>query len=257
MAGLLLAVLLVLAGCATVPTSGDPIDYTQVADPGTQVRDTTPAEGLSPQEIVRGFVAAGARIDQDLPLLAARSFLTDAAKTSWRTDQGGVMILSATPRYDVLAGAGDDPAVVQLSGTTDGYLASDGSYVPTARTEFAATLTLVRVDGEWRINDPPQQLILSVSDFNLAFTQREVYFLNNAGTVVVPDRRWLPNSSLSPGTLVSRLVDSLIAGPATPLLGAVRNSLQGGRPRVPIAATADGVLQVDLTGLQSLTTAAA
>lgn len=253
----LLVVSALLTGCATVPGGGDPIDYTRVADPGTQVRDTTPAEGLSPQEIVRGFVAAGARIDQDLPLVAARSFLTDAAKASWRTDQGGVMILSASPRYDVVPGIEEVGAVVQLSGTTDGYLASDGSYVPTPRTEFAATLDLVRVDGEWRITDPPEQLILSVSDFNLAFTQREVYFLNNAGTVVVPDRRWLPNSSLSPGTLVSRLVDTLIAGPGTPLTGAVRNTLQGARPRAPITATTDGVLQVDLTGLPSLTPAAA
>lgn len=250
----LLTLVLLVTGCATVPSGGDPIDYTQVADPGTQVRDTTPADDLSPQEIVRGFVAAGARIDQDLPLVAARSYLTDAAKASWRTDQGGVMILSAAPRYDLVAGTGDQ---VQLSGTTDGYLASDGSYVPTSRTEFTAVLDLVRVDGEWRIDNPPPQLILSVSDFNLAFTQREVYFLDDAGTVVVPDRRWLPNSSLSPGTLVSRLVDTLIAGPSTPLAGAVRNGLQGARPRVPITATTDGVLQVDLTGLPSMTTAAA
>ncbi|WP_111767550.1 LpqB family beta-propeller domain-containing protein [Nakamurella deserti] len=254
---LLVAALVAVTGCATVPSGGDPIDYTQVADPGTQVRETTPADGLSPQEIVRGFVAAGARIDQDLPLVAARSYLTDAAKVSWRTDQGGVMILSASPRYDVLTGPSGAGDTVQLSGTSDGYLASDGSYVPTPRTEFTVAIALVQVNGEWRIQNPPEQLILSVSDFNLAFTQREVYFLNHAGTLVVPDRRWLPNSSLSPGTLVSRLVDSLIAGPSTPLIGAVRNSLQGARPRVPITATADGVLQVDLTGLPSLTAAAA
>ena len=250
----LLVLLLVLTGCATVPSSSEPVDYTQVADPGTQVRDTTPADGLSPQEIVRGFVAAGARIDGDLPLTAARSYLTDGAKATWRRDQGGVMILSASPRYDTVDGATD---TVRLSGTTDGFLTSDGAYVPTPRTEFSVSIGLVRVDGEWRIPDPPEQLILSVSDFNLAFTQREVYFLNDSATVVVPDRRWLPNSSLSPGTLVSRLVDALIAGPSAPLVGAVRNTLQGARPRVPITATADGVLQVDLTGLPSLTTAAA
>ncbi len=250
----LLALLLLVSGCATVPSGGDPIDYTQVADPGTQVRDTTPAADLSPQEIVRGFVAAGARIDQDLPLLAARSFLTDAAKSSWRTDQGGVMILSASPRYDVVDGADDQ---VRLSGSTDGYLASDGSHVPTPRTEFSVVMDLRQDDGEWRIENPPAQLIMAVNDFNLAFTQREVYFLDDAGTVVVPDRRWLPNSSLSPGTLVSRLVDTLIAGPSEPLVGAVRNSLEGARLRVPVLATNDGVLQVDLTGLPSLTATAA
>ena len=144
----LLALLLLVSGCATVPSGGDPIDYTQVADPGTQVRDTTPAADLSPQEIVRGFVAAGARIDQDLPLLAARSFLTDAAKSSWRTDQGGVMILSASPRYDVVDGADDQ---VRLSGSTDGYLASDGSYVPTPRTEFSVVMDLA--PGRRRVAD--------------------------------------------------------------------------------------------------------
>lgn len=253
-----------LAGCATVPSSSEPTDYTQVADPGTQVRDTTPADGLSAQEIVRGFVAAEARIDQDLSLLAARSYLTDTAKATWWTDPGGVMILSASPRYDVIedpAGdAGSDPAVrtavVQLTGSTDGYLAPDGSYVPTPRQEFTAAVGLAQVDGEWRITTPPGQLIMAVSDFNLAFTQREVYFLNNTGTGVVPDRRWLPNSSLSPGTVVGRLVDAVVAGPSTPMVGAVRNSVQGASLRVPIA-TADGVLQVDLTGLPSLTTAAA
>ncbi|MEO5833421.1 MAG: LpqB family beta-propeller domain-containing protein [Nakamurella sp.] len=248
-----MAVLLALTGCATVPSSGEPIDYSQVADPGTQVRDTAPAEGLSTQEVVRGFVAAGTRIDQDLQLLAARSYLTDTAKASWWTGQGGVMILAASPRYDVVEG---DDDVVQLSGSTDGYLAPDGAYVPTPRQEFTVSVSLQQVDGEWRIATPPGQLIMSVNDFNLAFTQREVYFLDNAGTGVVPDRRWLPNSSLSPGTVVSRLVDSVIDGPSTPLIGAVRNNLQGARLRVPIA-TADGVLQVDITGLPSLTTAAA
>lgn len=248
--------LLALAGCATVPSSGEPVDYSQVADPGTQVRDTTPAEGLSPQEVVRGFVAAGARIDQDLSLLAARSYLADAAKASWWTDQGGVMILAASPRYDVVEDAAGEGSTVQLSGSTDGYLDPTGSYVPTARQEFTVSVSLQRVDGEWRIATPPSQLIMSVSDFNLAFTQREVYFLNSSATTVVPDRRWLPNSSLSPGTVVSRLVDAVIDGPSTPLAGAVRNSLLGARLRVPIA-TSDGVLQVDLTGLPSLTTAAA
>jgi hypothetical protein len=254
----LLVILLVLVtGCVTVPSGGSPTDHAQVAEPGAQVRDTAPSAGLAPPEIVRGFIAAGSRIDQDLPLLAARSYLTDAAKASWQTDRGGVMILTASPRYDLVGSTSGGSATVRLSGTTDGYLEPDGSYVPTPRTEFSATVGLIRVGSEWRIDDPPPQLILPAADFNLAFTQREVYFLNNAGTLVVPDRRWLPNSSLSPGTLVSSLVDRLIGGPSAPLVGAVRNSLQGARPRAPIVATAEGVLQVDLTGLPPLTPAAA
>jgi hypothetical protein len=249
--GIIAVLMLVAAGCATVPSSGDPVDFAQVADPGTQVKDTTPEDGLGPLEIVRGFIAASARVDQDTKLNAARSYLTADAMKSWQAVPAGVMILSAVPRYDLAAETDDG---VLLSSTTDGYLTPDGAYVPTPRMDFKVIVGVVQVDGQWRIQSPPNQLVLFVGDFNLAYTQREVYFIDHTGTLVVPDRRWLPNRSLYPVTMADQLLSKLISGPSDGLAKAVRNELTGVSLRVAIKAGTDGVLQVDLTGVPSLTT---
>ena len=37
------AATLAVGGCATVPSSGVPVDYTQVAEPGDQVKPAEPA----------------------------------------------------------------------------------------------------------------------------------------------------------------------------------------------------------------------
>lgn len=253
-AALLATVLTLAAGCAGVPSDGPPTDFTRVAEPGNQVRETEPAQGLSPLEVVRGFVNAHARIDQDSKLTAARSFLTASSRSSWQAGPTEVVILTATPRFDLVAGEDDQ---VQITGTTDGYLDRAGAYVPTSREQYQVTISLVRVDGQWRIQNPPDPLILAASDFNLAFTQRHVYFLNPTSTLVVPDRRWLPNRSLYPVTMADVLIGKLLGGPSDQLGEAVRNSLRGVRLRAPLSAGDDGVLEVDLTGVSALSGTAA
>ncbi len=248
------ALFLGVTGCATVPSSGPPTDYTQVADPNNQVKETAPADGLGPLDIARGFVAANARIDQDLKLTAARSYLTPDANGRWHNIASEVIILVAPPRYDTVDGSDSQ---VQITGTSEGYLKPDGSFVATADREYRTVLGVVKVDGQWRIYNPPESLVLFVGDFNLAFTQRQVYFLNAAGTLVIPDRRWLPNSSLYPVTMAGQLVNRLAGGPAGPLRGAVQNQLDGASLRAPITASADGVLQVDLEGLPTLSSSSA
>jgi Lipoprotein LpqB beta-propeller domain/Sporulation and spore germination len=242
-----------VTGCATVPDDGPPVDYTQVADPGNQARPTEPTKGLSPLEVTRGFITASARIDQDGKLTVAATYLTQAAQASWQPGSAEVMILTAPPRLDPVP---DRPGEIQVSGTSDGYLRADGSYVPTTRTSYLATVGLEEVDGQWRIHAPPRQIVMSTSDFNLAYTQRQLYFLNSTSTVVVPDRRWLPNRSQYPVTMATDLINRLLAGPAPGLLTAVRNGLAPARLRAAIVATpVDGVLQVDLTGLPAVTAA--
>ena len=42
-------------------------------------------------------------------------------------------------------------------------------------------MQLVQVDGEWRISDPPPELLLTSSEFSTAFRQRVLYFLDRIG----------------------------------------------------------------------------
>ncbi len=237
------------AGCATVPSSGTPVDYTQVADPGNPVKQTDPEEGLGKLDIVRGFISANAGVDLDALLASARSFLAPSVKSSWMTVPGKVMILAASPRFDPNPDGSDS---IMLSGFSDGYLRPDGSFAATARVPVDVMIGLTKIDGQWRISSPPDELILTAADFNSTYTQRQVFFLDHTGSVVVPDRRWLPNRTLNPVDMADLLISRLLAGPNPALAPAVRTELTGASLAKRVTASNDGVLQVDLTGLPTL-----
>ena len=74
-------------------------------------------------------------------------------------------------------------------------------------------MTLVKIDDEWRISDPPSELILTSSDFPTAYRQRVLYFLDRSGSVVVPDVRHIVIGQ-TPANRANRLLALLIDGPS-------------------------------------------
>ena len=74
-------VVLVLAGCATVPGSSDVTVLRRVGDPAEPSAPPGPARGAGPLELVRGWiVASGATAERHS---AARAFLSPPAAGSW------------------------------------------------------------------------------------------------------------------------------------------------------------------------------
>ncbi len=250
-AGLLAGLLaVVLAGCSGVPTSSAAFDVTKIADQAAPAGPGAPTPGQQPDQIVRGFVAATARPDLDTAsgssFAAARQYLTPDAQATWQPASMPVAVLTDDYRTDVSSAT---PGAVTISGQSTGVLDVDRGYHATEKTAYTQALTLVQVDGQWRISNPPSDLLLTASDFATAFRQRVLYFPNLTGTVVVPDVRHVVVGQ-TPANRANRLISLLLRGPSGPLADAVTSAFT---PKSALRSNpsvdADGVLQVDLTGV--------
>ena len=76
---------------------------------------------------------------------------------------------------------------------------------------------LVSVSGQWRIDEPPDGVLLSTSEFSVTYGPVSLYFPDLTRTWLVPDIRWYPASS-SPTVAINAL---LTDGPADWLSPAV------------------------------------
>lgn len=238
------------AGCAGVPGSSAAVDVKQIAEQVAPLAPDAPTPGQQPEQIVRGFIAASARPEQDATAMssfaAARQYLTPEAQVSWAPSTIPAVVLVDGYRTDVdLSG----PGTVTVSGQSPGMLDVEKSFHTEAAAAYSHTLHLVQVDGEWRISDPPPELLLTSSEFSTAFRQRVLYFLDRSGTVVVPDVRHVVLGQ-TPANRANRLLAMLILGPSTSLTGAVNSQFTSKSAlRSNPAVDSEGLLQVDLTGV--------
>jgi hypothetical protein len=226
---------------AQVPTAGPIEQGEQVGvepeDQFIRVIAREPRPGMSPSEVVQGFLDASASFDGGHAV--ARQFLTPEASSTWETNSG-VTVYDGVPTLSELGSA------VVMSVREAGTIAANGRYEAKGpAAEFRTTFDLTRVDGEWRIEDLPAGLLLSQSDVDRAFRSFSVYFFNPSFETLVPDPRMVP--VIGPG-LATTLVRRLVAGPSDWLQPAVRTGFPAGVrlniDSVPIEA---GVARVDLT----------
>ncbi len=248
---MLSALLLVLTvGCSGVPGSSAAVDVTQIAEQVAPVAPAAPTPGQQPDQIVRGFIAASARPDLDTAsgtsFAAARQYLAPAAQTSWQPHSLPVVVLGDGYRTDVTRGA---PGLVTVNGVTTGHLDTDRAFQTLADEPYSRALTLVQVDGEWRIDNPPPELLVASSEFSTAFRQRVLYFLDRTGTVVVPDVRHMVIGQTTTNR-ANRLIAMLFRGPSSRLTDAVNSRFTARSAlRSNPFIDSEGVLQVDLTGV--------
>lgn len=254
----LIAVLLVAAGCASLPTSGAPQVVRQIADQSVAAAPQGPDPGQQPEQIVREFIHASAMTEYDTAgesFAVARQFLTPQAEASWKADSGSTRIVVLADDFAAVPDP-DDPAVVTISGRQIGVVRSDRSFQPLDSTPYRATVRLDQTNRQWRIANPPDNVLITRSDFSTALRQRTVYFLDSTGRVVVPDIRYIPNSQV-PSLSVSRLMDLLLRGPSHELAGAARTQLgPGAALQSNVHIDAAGVAHVDLEGVDVSTPAA-
>ena len=239
-----------LAGCTGIPTTSPAYDVTQVADQIDPAAPEVPQSGQQPDQIVRGFIAATARTDLDVAagssFAAARQYLTPDAQTNWQPVGPPVVVLADTYRTVVDT---ENAKTVTVTGTAVGTLDAERAFHSEAAVAYSRVLNLEQVDGQWRISDPPPELMLTQSDFATAFRQRVLYFLDATGAVVVPDVRHLVIGQ-TPANRANRLISMLINGPSTTLRGAVRTQFSATSAlRSNPTVDPDGVLRIDLTGV--------
>ncbi len=208
----------VLPACSTVPTSSAPVVITDVEDrPGGQVgiEPLGPRVGATPEEIVRGFVDAAASTVNGHPV--AKDHLTPDAAGTW-SDEAGITLVG--PGYaTVTTGSG----TVVLTGDLVGTVDPRGVFTAPGQTLFTHEFTLAQVDGEWRIGNPRDGLVMLVPDFERLYDDLDLHFVDPTQSRVVPDPRYLLSGEAQPTSLVQRLVE----GPSPALAAGVGNALAG------------------------------
>lgn len=238
-----------IAGCTAIPGSSAAVDVTRIADQVEPVVPDVPTPGAGPDQIVRGFIAASARPESDggtgSSFAAARQYLTEDARAAWQPGQLPVIILDDNYRTEI------DPVaqgVVTVEGNSPGGL-DDSRAFASSGVAYSHAIRLVEEDGEWRISEPPPDLLLTASDFPTAYRQRVLYFLDRSGTLVVPDVRHIVIGQTT-ANRANRLLAMLLDGPAPALDNAVTSSFTSRSAlRSNPSVDPDGVLQIDFTGV--------
>lgn len=201
---------IVLTACAQIPLSG-PVQHGSQQELET-VQDIRyypagPEAGASREEIVQGFIDAGTGAQDDYGI--ARQFLTESAAASWQPEQ---RVLVSDGQASMKAGTGDE---ILVSVPTDGEVDQYGVYTESVDSS-AATLefSLVEVDGEWRIAELPDGIVLIQQAFVDLFESHTLVFFDGQQRFTSPDLRWFPDD----GRDLTRAVEELLAGPAAWML---------------------------------------
>src|SRR5579875_4014602 len=208
---------LILAGCASVPSSSAPQAIGTVARPAPS-NLPKPTPGMDPDVLLREFLKATA--DPANRHLAARQFLTQSASDAW-DDAGSAWLIdhvvfvetrsaervSVTMHADIL-GSLSDMGVFE---TAEGMLPDPGP------------IELVDTAGGWRIDHLPNGVFLDWQQFQATYKRNTLYFADPTGKTVVPDPRYVAVSDSD--QLATELVSKLIAGPRPEIAKAVRNLL--------------------------------
>jgi hypothetical protein len=235
------ALAVVTTSCVTIPHSGavhagGALAENQDVEPPLNAPGR-PLVGASPEQVVEGFFRSMAGYPQNLDV--ARLFLTNQAAATWEPENR-TLVLEAHS-----LGAGESGSVV-VDATQSGSLSSRGTWrsAPYQGRSFDRTFSLVREDGEWRITNPPQALLISQDYFERYYAPYSLYFPDEKGTTLVPDPIYVP---VGP-QVATLLAQGLLAGPSPWLTGAVGDLVPAGTTvdlSVPVSAS--GTAQVSLS----------
>lgn len=232
------AVAIGAAGCASIPDDG-PIGTISVErqDSGvqSQVDPDGPPPGAEPNEIVRGFLAAGAGPASDFEV--ARSFLTDDSASDWDPMQSVLVLPEGVDFEGLTTEITSDRREVGIEIPTEAVVDSSRVYRESApRSTVDMRFELRQVNGEWRIASAPDALVLSTANFAGMFQARSLYFLTPDGAHLVPDTRWFLRSQSAP----TEVMRELLAGPADYLAGSVVSAIPDGTGLSPRSVVASG-----------------
>jgi hypothetical protein len=242
----------VVAGCASMPTSGSVHDGRpgtfDAQDSRVRVLPPPPRAGATVQDIVRGFLLASPTFEDGHRI--AQQYLSADAQKSWHPDAGTTVYDGTQVSYD--NSDLDDHVVVTVSEVA--RIGADGRYEPLpAPVRKPLDFGLVKSQGQWRISDVPDGLLLSSLDVGRVYRQASLYFLDPTGQVVVPDPILLP---VLPG-LATTLTTRLLAGPTSWLAPGVTTAFPDGTALAVRAVKVEsGVAEVRLNDAANAATPA-
>lgn len=255
--GLLAVLTAVLTACAGLPTSGDvtvglarddvglPPDISQIA--------AEPLEDASPEQIVEGFLDAALTPTDGWRI--AREFLSAELAETWRPSAGVTIDAGAVGRefnaeisgeVDT-AETGDVRVLLDQVARVDEY----GAYTELSGDESVASFQVERnSDGEWRITEAADGIVLDAEAFTQVFRQYSLQYYDPTWTRLVPEVRWYPRRP----QIATTLTQSLLAGaPSEWLLPAVRSAFPSDvslvRDAVPVSEEKVATVELTATAL--------
>ncbi len=254
----LAAVVASVAGCVGMPSNGPAVQFSaspQGSAPDqnlTGVVPSGPQPGENPSQVVQGFLTAAASYPTyDVALeylvgLAAKTWSPGFAVTVFSTLTVPNWVLARRPGRN-----GGLQASVNVSGAVQASFNGSGQYLSQSQDQppGAWNFDLMKVNGQWRITNPPNSRMLPSSAFSLFYKAQNLYFFDTPqDRVLVPDSVFVPLGATET-QLLSNLVAALTEGPRTPwLVGATDTELPP-NTRVQQPVTTDGsAVTVNLVG---------
>jgi Lipoprotein LpqB beta-propeller domain/Sporulation and spore germination len=237
-----IAVVAALGGCAGLPTSGPvqpgPVVTAEAVAPDVTFRPNAPQPGATPEQIVDGFVTAASGPQNDWQ--TARLYLAADYREEWKPQAGVIVDVLADRLY---VSTGEDTITLQVTprATVDAggtYTDSDGATTPPLAYSLAQ-----QADGEWRITNAPDGILLDEDVFRSVFHSYSVMYFDPTWEFLVPDLRWFPTYNAA-----TRIADALVNGdPAPWLTDSVVTAFPENVDLVPSVPVPGGVAQAQLS----------
>lgn len=236
---LLFLALALVAGCAGLPSAGSVQEGLERApEPeGIVFLAPDPQPGGSPEQIVEGFLDAATAGVADR-FETAQKYLTDDARQEWEPSAGVTIYAGSTPPVVAL----ERPGRVTVTVPVAAYVDASGVYVeagPDSTESFE--FGLLRVEGQWRISDLDDGVLISGVNFGTQYRQVPLAFLSPDGRYVIPDPRWFPEQNPA-----SFAVNALLGGPSEWMLPGVITAIPAGTSAEPVSVS-DGTAEVRLS----------
>jgi Lipoprotein LpqB beta-propeller domain/Sporulation and spore germination len=241
--GVLLVLMgLALSGCVSLPREGAVRSVSaKNQGEGDALVDFTPGgpkPGSAPVPLVDNFLTS--MTATPLNTFVARQFLTSGSSNAWVPERG-TLVYGSHQLVSLPGGRVE----LQLRDVVE--LDDRGTWLGdrTGGKGHDYTLRLVKEDGELRIDNPPDELIIPRSYFETQFQQYFLYFFDKSAQVLVPEPVYAPRGLQAPTLLVS----ALLKGPLPRLAGVEGSFLPRGTRldgiSVPVAR--DGTAEVPLS----------
>jgi hypothetical protein len=232
----------VTSSCVALPEDG-PVRTRSVVDngEGETLVDYTPAgpkPGSAPVPLVDNWLTS--MTATPLNTYVAREFLTDSSSTRWVPERGTVVYGS---QELVMAPGGG--VVLKLRDVVE--LDDRGAWRgdPTGGRGHDYHLRLVREHGEWRIEHPPDRLLIPRAHLDSQYHQYLLYFVNTSAQILVPEPVYVPRGRQAPTLLIA----GLLKGPERGLRGVEQTFFPPGTALdgISVPVTRNGTAEVPLS----------
>lgn len=206
--GATLAVVLLVTGCATVPTKGSIRSGSREGlagdTGGVGVEAKPPRPDAKELPLVSGFLEAMS--DSQAPDIA-RQYMTPEAAAAWKPESQTVVYDQQPDSLQLKDGN------VLLTATKLATINDRGEWIPALPNQSASFLfKLAKVNGQFRVASAPPGVYLGSNQVDLKLAPRDLYFFTPGRELLVPDPVYLP-VNLSQGQAATQLIQELLKGP--------------------------------------------